>query len=374
MCKKIMLFMFALLSLPIFVNARSVSSSVYAGNNLNECTSKYQDNSISINKDIYFGHCMEYTCRDSKTKYYTSNGVTCSNGNTNPYVKMEKNGCNNLSCTSSEKNNLIVKYCSVLMYYDCSRKSNGDSFYTTTTTRKTTTRRYNTTTTTTEVIQTTPVVVNTKLSSLSLSSGSIEFNSDVNEYEIEVDSSINSINVNAVPVDASSKVDITGNSNIVNGSVISITVTGSDGSTNQYKIKVNKKEEEIKLSSNAKLKSLIINDYELDFNSNKFDYTLIINDNVSELDMSMEAEEKDAKISDISGNNNLKDGSKIIISVTAPDGVTINKYNINIRVKKKSNFIKILFIIILVLSILAGAYYIYKKFVLSKSGDKYEYE
>lgn len=374
MCKKIMLFMFALLSLPIFVNARSVSSSVYAGNNLNECTSKYQDNSISINKDIYFGHCMEYTCRDSKTKYYTSNGVTCSNGNTNPYVKMEKNGCNNLSCTSSEKNNSIVKYCSVLMYYDCSRKSNGDSFYTTTTTRKTTTRRYNTTTTTTEVIQTTPVVVNTKLSSLSLSSGSIEFNSDVNEYEIEVDSSINSINVNAVPVDASSKVDISGNSNIVNGSVISITVTGSDGSTNQYKIKVNKKEEEIKLSSNAKLKSLIINDYELDFNSNKFDYTLIINDNVSELDMSMEAEEKDAKISDISGNNNLKDGSKIIISVTAPDGVTVNKYNINIRVKKKSNFIKILFIIILVLSILAGAYYIYKKFVLSKSGDKYEYE
>ena len=88
----------------------------------------------------------------------------------------------------------------------------------------------------------------------------------------------------------------------------------------------------------------------------------------------MEAEDKNAKISDVSGNNNLKDGSKVVISVTAEDGVTVNKYNINIRVKKKSNFIKILFIIILIMALLAGAYYLYKKFVLSKSGDKYEYE
>lgn len=373
MQKKVLLSLLMLLSLPLLVNARTASSSVYSGGNLNECTSEYQDSSISINKDIYFGHCMIYTCKNNKTRYYSSSSVTCSNGNTNPYVKIEKNGCDNLSCTSSEKNTSVIKYCSVLMYYDCSRKSNGESFYTTTTT-KTTTRRYNTTkTTTTTQTTTTPIVINTKLASLTLSSGNIEFNSDINEYEVEVESNVNSINVNAVPMDSNSKVDISGNSNIVNGSVISIVVTGSDGSTNQYKITV-KKIEENKLSSNAKLKTLIINDYEIDFNSNKFDYTLIINSGVNELDLTMEAEDKNAKISDISGNSNLKDGSKIVISVTAEDGVTVNKYNINIRVKTKSNFIKILFIIILVLSILAGAYYLYKKLVLSKSGDKYEYE
>ena len=38
------------------------------------------------------------------------------------------------------------------------------------------------------------------------------------------------------------------------------------------------------------------------------------------------------------------------------------------------DIIKILFIIILILAILAGAYYLYKKFVGSKTGDKYEYE
>lgn len=373
MYKKVLLFVIMLLSLPLFVNARTASSSVYSGGNLNECTSKYQDSSISINKDIYFGHCMEYTCRDSKTKYYNNNRVTCSNGNINPYVKMEKNGCDNLSCTSSEKNDSIVKYCSVLMYYDCSRKSNGESFYTTTTT-KTTKRRYNTTKPNiTTQTTTTQIVVNTKLASLTLSSGNIEFNSDINEYEIEVESNVNSINVNAVPVDSNSKVDISGNSNIFNGSVISIVVTGSDGSTTQYKITV-KKQEEIKLSSNAKLKTLIINDYDIDFNSNKFDYTVIIDSDVTELDLTMEAENKNAKISDVSGNSNLKDGSKVVISVTAEDGVTVNKYNINVRIKKKSNLIKILFIIVLVLSVLAGAYYLYKKIVLSKSGDKYEYE
>lgn len=368
MYKKSLLFVLMLLSLPLFVNARNASSSVYSGGSVFDCTSEFQDNSISINKDIYFGHCMEYSCNNNKTRYYNSNRVTCSNGNTNPYVKMEKNGCDNVSCSSSEKNDSVIKYCSVLMYYDCSRKSNGESFYTTT---KKITKRYKTTTTTTTT--TTQVIVNTKLSSLTLSSGNIEFNSDINNYEIEVDNNVNSINVNAVPVDSNSKVEITGNSNITNGSIITITVTGTDGSNTQYKIIV-KKKEEVKLSSNAKLKTLIINDYEIDFNSNKFDYTLIINSGVNELDLSMETEDKNAKISDVSGNSNLKDGSKVVISVTAEDGVTVNKYNINIRVKKKSNFIKILFIIILIMSLLAGAYYLYKKFVLSKSGEKYEYE
>ena len=70
-----------------------------------------------------------------------------------------------------------------------------------------------------------------------------------------------------------------------------------------------KKVEETKLSSNAKLKSLIINDYDIEFNSNKFDYTLTIDSGVNELNMSMEAEDKNAKITDVSGNNNLKDGN-----------------------------------------------------------------
>ena len=49
-------------------------------------------------------------------------------------------------------------------------------------------------------------------------------------------------------------------------------------------------------------------------------------------------------------------------------------YYINIKVEEKSNSLGIIFIIILVLAIIAGAYYLYKKLVLSKSGDKYEYE
>ena len=65
--------------------------------------------------------------------------------------------------------------------------------------------------------------------------------------------------------------------------------------------------------------------------------------------------------------------SKIKISVTAEDG-TENLYIINITLKQKSNAITIIFVIILILALIAGGYYIYKKFIQSKMGDKYEYE
>ena len=94
---------------------------------------------------------------------------------------------------------------------------------------------------------------------------------------------------------------------------------------------------------------------------------------INSLGINYETENENTKVT-IEDNEDLRDGSKVKIIVTAEDGKTTNTYNIDVKVKKKSNFIKILFIIILILSILAGAYYIYKKFVQSKSGEKYEYE
>ena len=71
-------------------------------------------------------------------------------------------------------------------------------------------------------------------------------------------------------------------------------------------------------------------------------------------------------------NESIFEGEYILL---AEDG-TVKYYYINILVKAKSNALGIIFIIIIIiiLVILAGAYYLYKKLVLSKSGDKYEYE
>lgn len=372
MKKKILLFLISMMFMPLVTFA----SNVYSGKSVNECTRDFQSQSISINNDIEFSHCMEYNCKSGSTKYYTSNRVTCNNGNSDPYHEIRASGINNLSCTSSEKSKGEIKYYSIIMYYDCNRKSNGNSFTTTTktTTKRTTSRvtttrppTSNQTTTTTEA----PRVVNTKLSSITLSDGEIDFKEDVLEYSVNVDVNIDFIDVKVVPVDANNKVEITGNTNVVNGSIIVIKVIGSDNSSTEYKINVIKEEKTV-LSSNSKLKSLKVDEYDLNFNSKVNNYTLYIDEGVNELNIDYEAEDSKSTVL-ISGNSDLTEGSRVTVKVIAEDG-TETDYSIDIKIKKKSNLLKILFIIILILSIIAGGYYIYKKVMNGRSGDKYEYE
>lgn len=335
MKKKILLFIFGFMIFPQLINAEQVSYNVTA-----TCKSNY-------NYDFVYDNPKSYTC---------------SNGNTSPYTKTIRDTCKTL--TQNVCNIGTTKKCYITLDYDCSKTTSGAKYVTTT--KRTTTKRRSTTTTTTTV----PVKSNTKLKSLVLSSGNISFNADIYEYSINVESNINSIDVTAVPEDESSKVEIKNNTNIENGSVISVIVTGTDNSTSEYKINVNK--EVYIMSSNAKLSSLKVDGYDISFNSRINDYTITIDDSVSELNINYETEDENA-IATVTGNSNLTKGSKVLINVTAEDG-TENTYTINVNLKQKSNFFTILFIIILILAIVAGAYYIYKKFIQSKMGEKYEYE
>lgn len=295
------------------------------------------------------------------------NGYTCSNGNTSPFFTTIKDTCKTLS--QNVCNEGTVRKCSVTLDYDCSRTTSGAEYVTTT--KKTTTKRRSTTKNTTTTITTTiPVPSNTKLSSLVLSSGNINFSANIYEYSINIDSNVNSIDVTAIPEDETSRVEILNNTNIENGSVIRVIVTGTDNSISEYKINVTK--EVYIMSSNAKLKSLSVDGYTLNFNTKINEYTLIINEEDKELNIDYETEDEKA-IATITGNSNLTNDSKVIIKVTAEDG-TENSYTINITIKRKSNVLSIFFIIILILAIIAGAYYIYKKFIQSKMGEKYEYE
>ena len=298
--------------------------------------------------------------------YDNPKGYTCSNGNSSPYTKTVEDTCKIL--TQNVCNVGTTKKCYITLDYDCSKTTSGAKYVTTT--KKTTTKRRSTTSTTTIATTTVAVKSNTKLKSLSLSSGSIVFNADTYEYSINIESKIDSIDVTAIPEDETSKVEIKNNTNIENGSVISIIVTGSDNSISEYKINVNK--EVYIMSSNAKLSSLTVSGYDIPFNPKITEYSIELNSVVDELNIDYEAEDEKAVVS-ISGNENLTNGSKVTITVTAEDG-TENVYSININLKKKSNFISILFIIILILAIVAGAYYTYKKFIQSKMGEKYEYE
>lgn len=85
----------------------------------------------------------------------------------------------------------------------------------------------------------------TGLSSLSVSTGELSptFSTDVKEYTLNVGEEISSIEVNAVALDSSATVNISGNTELISGSnTVRIDVVAGDGSTSTYTIKVNKGE------------------------------------------------------------------------------------------------------------------------------------
>lgn len=361
--------------LPNFVDATTSSSDTYLGTNLNMCTSKYQDKSIVTSSDVYFSHCIEARCQSGKynLNYYDEKSrVICSNGNNQPYVKkVNSSKCDSLKICNSDS----VKYCSIVLYYDCDRKSNGTSFTTTTTsttTKRTTTKRRTTkqTTTKTTTTTTTTKIINTKLKSLQLSTGGIIFNPDIYEYSITIDHMVDFINIVAEAEDIKNNVEIRNNSNLVNGSVISIIVRANETSFSEYRIKVTKKEKP--LSNDSSLIDLTVLEYNINFDPTITSYYVNLDKNVSALTINYEVSDSKALV-EVEGNENIQNGSIVKVKVTAEDG-SETIYNISVGIKKKSNGIKVIFIIILIAAILAGAYYIYKKFMSSKVGEKYEYE
>ena len=376
MLKKLLLII-SFLMLPIMVNATNQYSDVYFGNNLSVCSHDYQDNNKTTDGSVYFSHCMEAKCRDHnyKLNYYNSNTVYCSNGNQAPYTEI----ANNSACSkynSRTCNNGEIMYCSMIIYYDCTRTSTGSEYTTKVVTQKTTSavtypRTIEKTTETTVITK--KKAGSTKLASLKLSSGKINFSSDKYEYEVTLDDNVTSLNVTAVAEDADSKVKIEGNSNIKNGSIIRIIVTNTDKDNSTYTIKI-KKTEQVKKSSNADLKSLKVRNHEFSFNPKVTNYYVYLESNENELDIYEAMPEDIAATVEVNNNSNLVNGSKVEIIVKAEDEKTTKTYIIDVRVRKQSNFIKILFIIVIILSILALGYYLYKKFVLSKTGEKYEYE
>ena len=122
-----------LLSVILSLNVYAVSSNESVGSDLNQYScSAFQDENTHISGDTYFGRCMQAECNGSRwtLKYYSTNSVSCSNGNLNPYTKITKTGCSNYqgnSCSGS-----AVKYCTTITYFDCTRTSNGSKFTTTT--------------------------------------------------------------------------------------------------------------------------------------------------------------------------------------------------------------------------------------------------
>ena len=333
----------------------------------------------------YFGHCVKATCYSGtwQTQFYTEGLVKCSNGNKDPLYFVAKSSCTAYS--GACRSDAYPKYCAILASYDCSRTSNGLAY--TTTTKKTTTTTTTTTTTkktnrpnttkpnattsktTTSTTTTTSTLKdsNSYLKELTLKGTDFIFSRDVETYNLKINKELTTIEVTAKPESEKATVKIENNENIDIDKPILITVTAEDDTIRVYRIILYYADEK---DNNTNLSKIEIQGYNIEFKPDVTEYTLKINKSDKTLDMIVETE-SDLSTYEIKNNTNLKNKSKVVITVTAENGDT---KDYTITIKKSSNFGLIL--IILILLGICG-YVIYKlvtKMPEQKEDDGYDYE
>jgi hypothetical protein len=202
------------------------------------------------------------------------------------------------------------------------------------------------------------------LKEIKLSEGKIDFKTDVLEYKVNVEYDVNTFKIDALPTDGKSKVNITGDEKLkVGENTFTITVEAENGKITTYIVKVTRKEEGYKLSTNNYIKSLTIKNHSIDFDKKTYKYTIKTKEKKLDISVTLDDRKSEYKIS---GNENLKNGSKVLIKVIAEDGSN-RTYTLNI---KKSNNALIITLIIVITIITGGAI----TFILLKRKKKPELE
>ena len=216
----------------------------------------------------------------------------------------------------------------------------------------------------------TPVIKDNKsnnnyLSNITLSTGNINFNKEILEYNVSVLYEVKDVDIIAVPEDSKSKVEISGNKELkVGTNKITILVTAEDGSKREYIINVDRKNEDEKLSNNTNISKLTIDNYNINFNKDKLNYDLKIKYE-KKLNINVELEDSTSTYI-IQGNNNLNNKSIIKIIVTSADNST-KTYTINI--KNNDTIIKITFVLLITVLIIINIL----RIILKKQKDSLKY-
>ena len=164
----------------------------------------------------------------------------------------------------------------------------------------------------------------TTLKSLTIKNYSIDFSSEVTDYELKVLKNVSKLEIDAKANDKNADVKITNPTLQIGENTVKIEVS-NDGTTTTYQIKVNKLNEDDKTLGN--LKSLKIDGYEIDFSADKYEYDVQIGDD-NYLKIDAKAKMDESKV-EITGNLDLVDGSIIKIKVSYDEDI-YNVYKINI--------------------------------------------
>lgn len=157
-----------------------------------------------------------------------------------------------------------------------------------------------------------------------------EFNAEILEYYLVVDETVNDLDITAIPVSKKAEVIISGNKNLKNGlNIVKITVS-LNGNSKTYTIHVTKTSNVS--DANTNLETLAIQNYTLEpeFQNSITNYYAEVANTETLVNILAIAEDSSANVK-IEGNNDLKYGSNnVVVTVTARDGITDKKYNIEI--------------------------------------------
>jgi len=195
-----------------------------------------------------------------------------------------------------------------------------------------------------------------QIKKLIINNDEVDLKKDITEYEITVNNIVTKLDIDVSLEDDSSKYEVKGNDNLqVGENLVSIVVTPKQGKAITYKIKVNR----LVSSSNSLLESIIIKGHKIKFNSNKFEYTIYLDNGVNSLDIDALPIDKNAFVV-IGGNKDLNMGDFVSIVVQAEDGTT-SMYVLKIIEKNVLIYLCIGGVFIIILLIILFVMYMRRK-------------
>lgn len=187
---------------------------------------------------------------------------------------------------------------------------------------------------------------NNYLKEITLSAGNLspEFYRETFEYTVEnLDENVNEIEINAIQEDERASISGLGKISLQQGeNRIPISVTAENGNVREYIIIVNKKQN--LQESDLRLQNLEIskinkngefNDLNIQFDKEKFEYSVDVEEDVENLDVKPTVE-KEGIIVEVSGDKNLQEGENIVsVTLTSQENTDIQTSYI-IKVNRQS--------------------------------------
>lgn len=164
------------------------------------------------------------------------------------------------------------------------------------------------------------------------------FDKNIKEYYLIVDESVDKLDITAISTNKKAEIKITGNENLKIGvNKIKILVISEDKTKKEeYVINVTKTGNE--KEAEADLENLAIENYELspEFNGNVTNYSVEVSNDTERLNVLAIPIDADA-IVQIDGNEKMNVGkNKIVVIVTAKNGITNKKYYISVNRRSES--------------------------------------